>query len=291
MLKLKSLLREDPASDIKDLVTKVKNYREFVAKLGDLVKDPKVRAFIKSGRSDGEQQDDKINAVSKILKVADLRPTQNEIDVQKSLNYPLTYPEMLQRYLGKEPVTIKAPIVTYNGKYIIDGHHRWSQVYSMNPHAIMTAVDLEGTDMNPVDLLKVVQLSIAGELGTVPTATVKGENLLKVSADVIAKYVVDTIKDECVKVFRKMCGAQIGHQVTKDTIAGKVIVPNIKEMQKYAQPMPGAPSRDLMPQTDEAPNSLKDLTKGIVNYNEPYTQESVNRKLDTILKETYIRLK
>ena len=43
MLKLKNLLREDAASDIETLVTKVKNYDEFVSKLGDLAKDPKIQ--------------------------------------------------------------------------------------------------------------------------------------------------------------------------------------------------------------------------------------------------------
>ena len=284
MLKLKNLLREDPASDIKTLVTKVKNYDEFVSKLGDLAKDPKIQSFIKSGKADGSLDDDKINAVSKNILVTELRPTQNEIDVDKSLLYPLTKPEILQNYLEKAPITIKAPIVTYNGKYIIDGHHRWSQVYSMNSSAVMAAINLEGPEMNPIDILKIVQLSIAGDIGSVPTAVVKGRNLLKADGKFIADYVVKNITDACVKVFKKNRSKTLP-TATPEMIAGKIVVPNVMDMQKTSQPVPGAPSRDVMPQTDDAPNAIKNIAKGIVNYNEPYQYESKMIKLTDLLRE------
>jgi hypothetical protein len=178
------------AEEVKDLITKVSNYEEFVAKLGTLASDKKVQAFIASGRTDGDQTDDLLKAVSKAIKVTDLRPTQNEIDVNGSLKWPLTKADSLANCLGNNTVTIKAPIVTYNGEYIIDGHHRWSQLYAMNSRGVIDAIDLVGPKIDPVDVLKIVQLAIAAELGKVPTQSVQGQNLLKADAKFVREYVI-----------------------------------------------------------------------------------------------------
>lgn len=284
MIKLKKLLLEDAASDIKTLLTKVKNYDEFVSKLSDLAKDPKVQSFIKSGKADGDLDDDKLTAVSAAIPVKTLKPTQNEIDVDKSLKWPLTKPESLKSALQKGPVTLGGPIVVYNGEYIIDGHHRWSQLYAIDKDAVINAVDLRGPKMNPIDILKVMQLAIAAELGKVPTASVKGKNLLKVDGRFVADYVVNNIADECVKVFIAMRGKKYGVS-DKNSIAGRIIVPNVMEMQKTSQPVPGAPSRDVMPQTDDAKDAMLNISKGIINFHSPYQQESV-KKMEAILKQT-----
>lgn len=284
MIKLKSLLREDPASDVQDLITKVKNYDEFVRQLGDMAKDKKVQAFIQSGKADGDLDDDRLNAVKTAIAVRDLRPTQNEIDVNGSLRWPLTKPDSLRNCLQKGVVTIKAPIVTYNGQYIIDGHHRWSQLYAMNKDAVINAVDLQGPKMNPIDVLKIVQLAIAGDLGTVPTQSVQGQNLLKADGKFVADYVIKTITDECVKVFAAMRGKTLG-EATKQTVSGKIVVPNVMEMQKTSQPVPGAPKRDVMPQTDDATNAMLNISKGVVNYNAPYQHESKMISLTKLMRE------
>ena len=83
MIKLKSLLKEDAAQDVKALITKVKNYDEFVKQLGDLASDPKVQAFIKSGKADGDLSDDVLTSSRIGIKVTELRPTQNEIGLEK----------------------------------------------------------------------------------------------------------------------------------------------------------------------------------------------------------------
>lgn len=280
-------VREDAASDVQDLIKNVSNYEEFVAKLGDLAQDPKVQAFLKSGRADGDQADDKFTASAKAIPVKNLRPTQNEIDVDGSLKWPLTKPDALRNCLQKGPITIKAPVVTYNGEFIIDGHHRWSQLYAMNKEGQINCIDLTGPKMNPIDVLKTVQMAIAADLGKVPKAEVKGNNLLKLSGDDIAKYVIENTTPECVKVFNALRSATLGKLNVK-SIAGKLVVPNVMEMQKTSQPAPGAPKRDVMPQTDDATNAMQYLAKGVVNFNDPYVaerklREAVRRELRKIL--------
>lgn len=284
-----SIVREDAADDVQDLIKNVSNYEEFVSKLGDLAKDPKVQAFLKSGKADGDQADDTFKAASRSIPVKNLRPTQSEIDVDGSLKWPLTKPDALRNCLQKGPVTIKAPLVTYNGEYIIDGHHRWSQLYSMNKDGEINCIDLTGPKMEPVDVLKIVQLAIAADLGKVPVATVKGKNLLKLDGRGVADYVTATITSECIKVFNALRGAALGKLDSK-SIAGKVVVPNVMEMQKTSQPVSGAPKRDVMPQTDDATNAMQYLTKGVVNFNEPYVaeqklREAIRREIRNLLKK------
>lgn len=271
-------VREDAADDIQDLIKKVSNYDQFVTQLGDLAQDPKVQAFLRSGKADGDQTDDKFMATAKVIPVKNLRPTQNEIDVDGSLKWPLTNPPTTKTCLQKEPITIKAPVVTYNGQYIIDGHHRWSQVYAMNKEGQLNCIDLTGPKLKPIDVLKVVQLAIAADIGKVPTATVKGRNLLKVDGNTISKYVTTTITEECLKIVNTMRGATLG-KLDANKVAGKIVVPNVMQMQKTSQPISGAPKRDVMPQTDDATNLMQYLTKGVVNFNEPYVMEQKLRKL------------
>lgn len=290
-MKLKKLIPEDAAGDVQDLIKNVSNYEEFVAKLGTLAQDPKVQAFLRSGKADGDQNDDTFTATSKAIPVKQLRPTQNEIDVNGSLKWPLTKPESLRNCLQKGAITIKAPVVTYNGKFIIDGHHRWSQLYSMNKDGVINCVDLTGPKLKPVDVLKVVQLAIAADLGKIPVQTVKGQNLLKLDGNAVAKFVTSTITPECVKVFNTMRSSQLG-KLDQNSIAGKVVVPNVMEMQKTSQPAPGAPKRDVMPQTDDATNAMQYLAKGIVNFNDPYVaehtlREAIRREVRKLLKRKY----
>lgn len=285
-----SAIKEDAAGDVQDLIQNVTNYEEFVSKLGNLAQDPKVQAFLKSGKADGDDADDKFTASTKAIPVKNLRPTQNEIDRDGSLKWPLTKPDSLKNCLSKGPVTIKAPVVTYNGQYIIDGHHRWSQLYAINKDGQINCVDLTGPKLKPTDVLKVVQLAIAADIGKVPSATVKeGNNLLKMDGNAVAKYVVDNITDECVKVFNTMRSAALG-KLDANSIAGKVVVPNIMEMQKTSQPVSGAPKRNVMPQTDDATNAMQYLAKGVVNFNKPYTaeqklREAVRREIHKLLRK------
>lgn len=291
MIKLSSLLKEEESAEekVKTLMTKVSNYDEFVKQLGSLAGDPKVQAFIKAGKADGDQADDKLTAVSKQIAVVDLRPTQNEIDVEGSLKWPLTQAGSLVNCLKKGPVTIKAPVVTYNGEWIIDGHHRWSQLYAMNKNGIINCVDLVGPKMNPINVLKIVQLAIAADLGKVPTASVNKPNLLKLDGKQVADFTIKTITDECVKVFNRLRSAALG-KLDPNLIAGKIVVPNVMEMQKTGQPAPGAPKRDVMPQTDDATNAMPMISKGVINYNEPYTVQEIRKQIRKVIQEELKRL-
>lgn len=297
--KLKQLLQEDVAQDVQDLIKNVANYQEFVSQLGKLASDPKVVAFLKSGERDGSETDDKFTATAKPIAVTALRPTQNEIDVKGSLFWPLTKPDAMTKCMSDAPITIKAPVVTYAGKWIIDGHHRWSQLYSMNKNGQINCIDLSGPKLNPIDVLKIVQMAIAADIGKVPQADVKGQNLLKMPEPNVKKYVKATIQDSCAKILipkiqKNNTGEEPeqGNNVSESNtsksdaqIAANYIWKNIESMQKTSQPAAGAPKRNFMPQTDDAKDALNMIAKGAVNFNEPYVAEST-KKLTNMLKES-----
>jgi len=285
-IKLKSLLKEDAEDDVTQLITKVKNYDEFVAKLGDLVKDDKVRNFLNSGKIDGDKSDDSFTVTSKTLAVKDLRPTQNEIDIEKSLKYPLTNAQSLESCLKGVAVTLKAPIVTYKGEFIIDGHHRWSQLYAVNSKATITSYDLTGVELDPIEVLKVMQLGIGAELGKLPTGEVGGPNLLTAGPDIIKKFISKTIIPDCISVFKRF-RSKVANINTADGIADGIILPNVEMMKRNSKPVPGAPKRPVMPQTDDAPKVLNNLKAGLINYNKPYnaSTESIYKEINKILQK------
>lgn len=101
--------------------------------------------------------------------VANLHPTQNEIGFSNSLKKPVAnFKNCLPNMIAGNSVELGIPIITCNGKLIIDGHHRWSQVACVNPDATMKCLDLQikvGTDgidfQDAGDVLKVTQALLA----------------------------------------------------------------------------------------------------------------------------------
>lgn len=243
------------------------SYEEFVNKLKGWAGDPKITAFLQSGLKDGLTAEDKFTVSSGSIPCSALIPTQNEIDLNKSLDYPLKDPASMKKYLDGGEIVIGGPIITFNGKYIIDGHHRWSQVYCINPSAKMKVLNFKHSGLSPEDMLKATQVAIAATSGEVQVSTVEGYNLLKISLEQIYEYIVKNINPECAKLMSK----------TKEGAAKKIAL-NCRQMQKNNQPIKGAPARGFMPQTDEPKgninNVVKALSSGITQVIEPFTKQT-----------------
>ncbi len=235
------LLKEDEADDkLKSLLRK--DYNTFVKELGDNIKDPKFISAIQT-------LSEKLPIQAKQIQpaVSGLKPTQNEIVLDKSLSYPLQNPMTVKSYLSGGVVAVagKSIVTAGGGKFVIDGHHRWSQVYCINPDAKIKALDLPITD--PIKALKATQIGIAAQIKKIPKSTGGGVNLFTINEVALKKYVVDTITDQVVQVFKLL-----GKGDTPDVIAD-YIWGNVELLKKNSKPVQGAPKRDLMPQTDDAP--------------------------------------
>lgn len=81
-----------------------------------------------------------MNVAAKQITAEELRPSQSQIDLKKALSH-LFGEEDWQKFFGNETVEFTDPIVTFNGEFIVDGHHRWAEVMLINPDAKVDCLD------------------------------------------------------------------------------------------------------------------------------------------------------
>jgi len=164
-------------------IKKQGSYAAFVDYLAGAVSDPKVKALLTSGLFDGEEKDDAVQVDEIDIPVTQLVPTQSEIGLADSLGWASeNNPDGAAKLASAPPGTVAdvgGRIITADGRFIVDGHHRWSQVYLLNPTAKIPAYNLVAPD-SPIpgmsatssgqDFLKMSQIAIAAVDGTVPRA-------------------------------------------------------------------------------------------------------------------------
>ena len=212
-------------------------------------------ALLEKGFGDGEYAE-KMNTAIMDIKAKDLHPTQNEIDVGKSLSYQISgkNPDQVKQILDGGPVTINLPLVVYdyNGTYyIVDGHHRWSQVFLLNPNCQINSIVFKNsagdTAQDPADMLRDFQGAIAiANDGEVPQSTVKpGMNMFDWSSDQLRDYLEENIQDGMVSAYQDFYNSEIDKEDIENSV-----VSNAGLMKKSNKPINNAPSRAVMPQTD-----------------------------------------
>ena len=294
------------------------DYVQFVKTLGANAADKKVRAFIAAGLKDtaGEADDMFTFGAPNYYPVAKLRPTQSEIDVDKSLKFPMAEePKAFIPYL-KNPggdYTIKGPIVIYNEEFVIDGHHRWSSIYCCDRTAKIQAVNITTkTPLDPIDILKAMQASIAIQTKSVPTEDVKGANLLSMSDGELKGWLNKTVKPEFLQLWTDALGGfeqlnnrliqltgekekpnknsinEIGSMAYAILLASlsNYLWANISKLQTDSRPAEGAPVRNFMPQTDDV-DYQEPLKAGHIDIADPHAaavEEAVNESYNKMKK-------
>ena len=260
---------------LQKMVDLMKNdYTSFVRELSSITSDnnlfPKLKNLILGGAKDGKPSDEKFNISGEYDQdVAGLIPTQNEIDRNKSLAFPVTYPieyenakpnpipldvakKQISEMLTGVPVRINnLPIVVFDfsGKtYILDGHHRWSSVHALNQDGKIKAIKLSSSaGIDPLKALRAIQLSIAVSISKVPTAkagTADTNILLSSSNSATKSYLEESMSDGFIEIYKEV----------KDKEGDKekaiaFIMANIQKMQSTGF-LKDAPTREVMPQTD-----------------------------------------
>jgi len=264
--------KSEPSEELKKLTELMaKDYTSFVKELSAITSDnnlfPKLKNLILGGTKDGQASDERFSISEEYDQdVAGLIPTQNEIDRNKSLAFPVTYPieyekigvskedakAQISEILKGTPVRInKMPIVVfdYSGKtYILDGHHRWSSVHALNKTGKIKAIKLTSTKgIDPLKALRAIQLSIAVSISKVPTAkagTAETNILLSSSNSATKSYLEESMSDGFVGIYKEVKDKE-GNK--EKAIA--FIMDNIVTMQSTGF-LKGAPTREVMPQTD-----------------------------------------
>jgi len=225
---------------------KHKNYTDYVETLNKMLKDPKAAALLADGFG-GELGDTKLKFSICELQADVLMPTQNEIDLNKSLKHALTKRESFERTFDS-PIVISHPIVTFNKKYIIDGHHAWVQAAVLNPKGKLLTFNYDGS-LTPEEMLKVVQATIAAvkaQRGTgqeLPISTGGAANFYEMSENTISNYIQHTLTDELLDCYVDKIRECYDMYTTVLWLTNRLVT-----IRDNNSPKGNAPEREYMPQ-------------------------------------------
>ena len=223
---------------------KGKKYDEYVDTLEDMLKDPKSKSLIEDGFG-GDLGNIQLKYSIQNISVKKLLPTQNEIGLDSSLKHGLTDINKVKLYFSNQPLVIKHPLVTFNGVYIIDGHHRWSEALCFNPNAKMVCLNYDG-DMTPIQMLKATQGAIAASLGEIPVSKRKGSNIYDCTKNEIEKYIEEHITNEVIDEFKYYTKLKSKNEIIDYILENCIELINDHPTLKYA------PERHIMPQANKA---------------------------------------
>ena len=258
---------------IVDDLQEIEDYGQFVAALRKLNDDQKLVFMDNFGKDNKDKVKPQVNEVS--IDVKDLIPTQSEIDWKKSLDGIFKFG---CKGAFSNPAGAGDPPLVYNGKYIIDGHHRWSQVYACNPNAKIKVVNYTYGKKDPDDVLKDFQGAVLAATGEIKVGSA-GTNVWGANPVEMNKYVLSKMPDSVLKELNSYVSS-----ITTKGQAANYFVNNLAQLAKNNKPYGGssAPERTEMPQTN---NDVKELVKsdGLTSMSENYT---FRRPLKTSLIES-----
>jgi hypothetical protein len=128
--------------------------------------DPKIKAILNMGRKDKNLQDEIVKYTTPNLAVKNLQPTQSQIGLADSIGFiAFKTPDACKTSLSGSANFGGGAILTADNKYILDGHHRWSQVFMINPDATIPCVNLNLGVKSSEEALKIIQVAIAASFG------------------------------------------------------------------------------------------------------------------------------
>ena len=255
-----------------DSILNEPRYEAFVERLGEAARDPKLRAVLIGGLLDGEKLDDMVQHGDIMRMSQNLTPIQHEIDLEKSLEWVGQHPENVPLMLRGGTLGPEhfggVPLVTGYGQYLIDGHHRWSQVYMINPEARMDCINLHIED--PRVALRRSQVAIAAMTGEVPVAKVEpGKNIYTMSPEEIRATIPRYLSHKFYQAFYDTYPDRFR---TKEDVHDH-IYKNIIMMRRQNPPQTDI-GRELMPQLGKvgARQGVEALEAGEVNIKPPYVK-------------------
>jgi hypothetical protein len=242
------------AEDFKDDVEDIKKapLATAVDKIRDLIKDPEFKDKIKAGELDGATSDETISFGSGNVKCTKMFPTQAEIGFDNSLADICNDKYGAIDSAFSNPVLMpadpkKIPILTAkigSDIAILDGHHRWSLCFMINPDAEMECDIMETpSGYTAEDALKIMQLAIGAEAGKVVTKPFNGKDLMAVSTNEVIKYITENIGEKEIATFAKY---------RKELNSKEAIASHVGEAHKKIIKMKGPFPRTIMPQAGDS---------------------------------------
>ena len=99
---------------------------------------------------------------TKFLQVDTLVPTQSQIGLTETLSWLSDKSSISNIIVGeKADVFANNRILVANNKWILDGHHRWSYVYMLNPEASIPCININLPGKKPEEIIKDLQMTLA----------------------------------------------------------------------------------------------------------------------------------
>ena len=258
--------KSESAKDLLDSLKKRNNLSDYVDDLNKMLKNKDAKevltnAFVLYKGKHAIDLDGEITTIP----VKNLHPTQNEIDVNNSIGWPFKNEKnakdnMEQIFDNSDDVSFGFPLVVFENKYILDGHHRWSQVYAFNPDCKMKCfniVQASGPDIKSQDALKLCQGVLAAKrsvdrLGQIPKEEVEGANVFKMNE----KEIKQTIEKYCEDNPKPAKIIEEYEKVNDTSKLADKIFKNLMDLrnknEKFANK---GNNRGVMPQTDKGGNN------------------------------------
>ena len=252
----------------------------YVAVLKKYANDPEFDKIAAAGQTDGKPADEQAKVAPATVKCSDLVATQAEIGFGNSLadqvqnKYDATKTAL---GLNGTPIVMSSasgpvPILVYNGKFILGGHHRWSQIMMVNPSGVVKVDNLTGPAIDDEEeALKVMQFAIAATADKVVTKPFKGENLMQATPEQVYNFVLKNVTDEVLQLLVQ------AKKIAKPdkTLAAKYIAGNLPVIKKSA----GRFSREKsMPQAGDSGVSQDKVNQalgtGKVNFDQPRASDA-----------------
>ena len=252
-------------------------------------------AAVLNGLKDGKAEDDVLNIEPATVNVVDLRPTQSEVVFDKSIKFALQKPDVFMDYFTSNGPHKVGPkdnnaIITLNKKFILDGHHRWSSLYCVNPKAAMHTFDIKA-NINPINVLKLMQASITAHAGKIMSAAGGGINLFTIDEKTLTNEVRKLLTGDLLRQYKQLGLFEADPDATGQgmfKILLSIYQRNVGLMQKNNRPAKNAGTRETMPQTDldgaipvvagsATPATLTPLEKGKVDFRGPHAVKKAAR--------------
>lgn len=289
---------------------------------GKLSKNAK--RLVTKGKQDGNDSDDETIESGGLtyLPVTEIQASQNEVGKDQSLKNVMTgengmsfdgidYGDVKWLIGAMKPgakITFKDALLgadTEDGMVVLDGHHRWSQAFMINPTAQVN-VELAKSNLSADNTLQAVHLAILAKTGASKTKGAKGGNLFEASPSDVEGYLnapkrkVDpkTGEDSDTGIAPYIYAVMKTKNITDPAEGKKAAIEYAMDAIKKCAGtvVDGAPSRDSMPQADgqlnaiDAAGAFDALGTGAVNFSPPYKKnESVSKKINHKLFESVLK--
>jgi hypothetical protein len=200
-------------------------------------------------------------------------------------------------------------MIVKSGNLIVDGHHRWSSLFSVaGPLGEIAAINVTLPEKDAASVLAIVQTAIATTLdGEVPKAKAGGMNILGKGKDELKKLIEsaagtvgeagEILSDDFVQkcIYDGQVSSHFDLKDVKEVKAAreKIIDKVAENLLQMKQPAEGSPPRVDMPQLDKAGGGVQGvmdkLASGDVNYKPPFAAEA-SSKAGNVLVERWQKL-